>query len=82
MTPHGYVEPHLSDHQSCIRFTCPCGWHSMALRPEAKGTLRIICTEYREHQDSVHPRRRVADAGAGGVVTGVVPPVHVPDLPG
>jgi hypothetical protein len=57
--PHGVVEPVLANGASCIQFNCPCGWHSDALRPEAKGALRILCTEYREHQDSVmHPTRR------------------------
>jgi hypothetical protein len=57
--PHGVVQPILVEHQSCICFTCPCGWRSSALRPEAKGTLRTICTEYHEHQEQVsHPRRK------------------------
>jgi hypothetical protein len=57
--PHAVLEPVLvrgptGASNQCIEFHCPCGWHSDALRPEAKGTLTTICTELRQHLLASH----------------------------
>lgn len=47
---HGFIEPVFVDGQAAVAFKCPCGWTSTHVRPEVRGTLRLICTEYDGHQ--------------------------------